>query len=763
MKSLNTYKNINKNSINAFNPSYISKLMNFRKNNGNPSKINKDIPLFFYNNKTSVLLKPPKINLNNRKILENFDSTNDIGLKNSNNNCVFKTSLSSSSTSSNYYTKRRSQLYKNPNAKGTEQNIAQSRNINKINGNSLSKTTWSSFSYKEANSNQNNKNTNGYDIKIPMNKKSSRIKNLKDRNNNNNNAYKADNYNEFNLDKLRENGIEFCIDKDGNPMTISEIKTNNKYPIAFIVQKNDKNILLDLDYRIINPNNKGDYILPQKPYFIIRRYDVQYPELRVNNNENENKNIEYNKIGSNSDYISINVNDSNEKIRNDEKKNISKNKNFKLYSFTNFGEESNNFFTKIENHKNIQNKTSLTNPKNTMTISNDSINTKNNISNLREKRKYIFVNKLANENKSMQLKTNIDNENDIDNENNNYFCTQLNSLNNSCKNKDIDNKYLYNNNNNINNNTYNNNNTTTNNNNVSKKEEPKYLSEKRNNFKLFIKNLNGFKNKTNKLKKIKCFTHKQIKNLEFKFERKYKNRNVTTFVRPSFVPSDFKLDNNNETPKGQSTIREEAKINKTEKMENFNIRNRKKQRCSYSLNELMYNNSIERQNNFSTPNNMLTNLSTLNHSFLSPPSDATAYTTIQNLHRELEKNKRFIVNQTQGGNGVNVNVKKFNSFKYYLKPRINSQKVFHKRKKTEDMNRIEKKKFGLFKSINENDNNTINTNSMKKFYSTALDFSIKNCQHNISNIYNHNTENIENININNSVCKCPFCHHLFYN
>ncbi len=440
------------------------------------------------------------------------------------------------------------------------------------------------------------------------------------------------------------------------------------------------------------------------------------------------------------------------------KKNFTKNKNSKLYSFTNFGEESTNFFTKIEINKNIQNKTSLPNPKNIMTINNDSINTKNSISNLREKRKYIFVKKLAHENKSMQLKLNIDNENVIDNENNNYFSSQLNSLNNSCKNKDIDNKYLYNNNNNTN---VNNNTTKNNNNNISKKEEPKYLSEKRNNFKLFIKNLNGFKNKTNKLKEIKCFTHKQIKNLEFKFERKYKNRNVTTFVRPSFVPSDYKLNNNNETPKGQSMIREEAKIDKAEKMENCNIRNKKKQRCSYSLNELMYSKSIERQNNFSTPNNMLTTLSTLNHSFLSPPSEATAYTTIQNLHRELEKNKRFTANQTQGANGVNI--KKFNSFKYYLKPRINSHKGFHKRKKTEDMNRIEKKKFRLFKLINENDNNTINSNSIKKFYSTALDFSIKNCQHNISNIYNHNTENIGNINNNNSVCKCPFCHHLFYN
>ena len=64
---------------------------------------------------------------------------------------------------------------------------------------------------------------------------------------------------------------------------------------------------MDLDNKVINPNYKGDYVMPQKPYFVIKKYDVQYPELRVNNFEK--KNVNNTRISNNSDYISINVND----------------------------------------------------------------------------------------------------------------------------------------------------------------------------------------------------------------------------------------------------------------------------------------------------------------------------------------------------------------------------------------------------------------------------------------------------------------------
>ena len=106
-----------------------------------------------------------------------------------------------------------------------------------------------------------------------------------------------------------------------------------------------------------------------------------------------------------------------------------------------------------------------------------------------------------------------------------------------------------------------------------------------------------------------------------------------------------------------------------------------------------------------------------------------------------------------------LNIKKFISFKYYLKPKINSQKVFHKRIKTEDMNSGEKK-FRFLKFINKKNN--LNNNSIKQFYNTEIDFSIKNCQHNFNNSEEKKLFNNLGNNCNN-VCQCPYCHHLFYN
>ncbi len=758
MSSYNNLKNMN-NSINSFNSSYISRLMNIRKNNGLSSQISKDIPLFFNNNKNTITLKPQKTNSNNdinQKILENSDLSNDIRSKHI--NYVNKTSYSSNNTNYNYYAKRRSQLYKN--MKKVESETSQSRNMNKFNGNSLSRTTWSSFSYTEG-TNSNNRlsnKTNGYDYKMNNlnNNKKSKIKNLKNRNNYNN-QNKTDNLNGYSSNILKIKGIKYCIDKNGNPMNICDIKSKKKNPIAYIIPNKDKNILMDLDNKVINPNFKGDYVMPQRPYFVIKKYDVQYPELRVNNFEK--KNVNNTRISNNSDYISINVNDSYGLFYNNDKR-INEQKDFRkkntqscnLYSFSNFREESNKFFTKFDN-KSIHNKTSIINPKNSMKKNNGSKLKKN----LKEKRKYIFVNKLNNGNKSTQLKINIDDEKEDE-------TPKLTIFNNTCKNKDNMNKFLYNNNNNNNSNT--------------KNKDKTFFSEKnKSNFKLFIKNLNGCKEKKNKLKDIKCFTHKDIKNLEFKFERKYKNKNITSFIRPSYltglqfdkieeIPKDTinKIDDEikAENIKNNTDCKKEQPIHKKkylfENIDYLDIKNFKKKRCSYSLNELMYSN-MDTQNNFSTPNNMLNTLSTLNHSYFSPPSEATAYTTIQNLHKDLEKNKRVPISK-YSSNTININ-KKFNMFKYYLKPKIHSQKVFHKRKKTEEIKNINKpeKKFRFFKLINENEkNNNITNNSIKKLYNTALDFSVKNCLHNSYN----STDKMDNTSINSSVCKCPFCHHLFY-
>ncbi len=329
---MSSYYNIKKikNTINSINPSFINRLMSYNNNininnNNNNNSIQctstkKKIPLIFNHIKNSIFYKAQKSMLNNdsnnisQKVLENVDLTNDISIKNNK-----KTSLSCNYSNINYYTNRRSLLYNK--SQTLESDFSESRNYLKNNRKTTTRTTCSSFSFTDA-KNSIEQLINGYDYEYQNKKNKS----------NYDGQLKIDNFNENNINninKLIEKGIKYCIDKDGNPMNISDIKLKNKFPIAFIIQRHDKNILVDLENRTINPNHNGDYILPQKPYFIIRRYDVQYPELRVNNNEN--KNTEYNKISSNSDYISINVNDSNEKIydRNDDKKNDEKKKFYK--------------------------------------------------------------------------------------------------------------------------------------------------------------------------------------------------------------------------------------------------------------------------------------------------------------------------------------------------------------------------------------------------------------------------------------------------
>ena len=740
MKSLNNYRSSH-NSINTFNPSNVSKLINFRKNNGIYPKKLEDNSSIFYRNKNLNLLKSQNLiyNSNNyitQKVLKNIDSSNDIKIQN--NNSTYKNSLSTNNTNTNYYTKRRNQLYKNKNIKTIESETTQSRNINKYNGNSLSRTTWSSFSFTEGTNIMNpiNGYDNEYNNRKSIKNKFKIFKNEKE--NLDTNEFNTPKFNEFNLSKLKENGIKYCIDMDGNPMNIIDIKLKNKNPIAFIIQKQKKNILVDLENKTINPNYNGDYILPQRPYFIIKKYDVQYPELRINNTNNNN-------------YISIDVNDSNENMYknaliNRDKDNDSKkkfNKSCNLYNFLN-GEEANKFYKKIDK-KILQNKINGLNKSIPIKINSykqykDSLRDK--------KRKYIFVNKLSDTRKSIQLNINTDTS----------FSPikQYLKSNNTCKNKTIiDNNFEYNNDAN------------------NKNDKLNVVEKKKCNFKSFINNLNKFKNKTNKLKDIKCFTHKEIKNLEFKFERKYKNYNTN---QPSFF-TDWKFNKIEQTPKEnkfykqnmtiiseKSNLKNNFDINDNElksafknkfiidKLNNLDLKKYKKKRVSHSLNQFMYNNM--NKSNYATPNNRISAFSTFNHSFISPKFETTTYTTIQNLHREMEKCKNFPFGKNE------ANIKKFNSFKYYLKPKINSQKVFHKRIKTEDMNKSGKKfRFFKFMNGNGNDNNS-NTITVKQFNTSENDFTIDNCKHVINSV--EKKININN-SINNNVCKCPYCNHLFYN
>ena len=140
----------------------------------------------------NILSRKQVINFNSsqivksKKILKNTDNNNDI-----NNNATNK---------SNYFTSKTNKVKKFMNVQTSQ--FSQSRNFNKLNSNSLSNTIMSSFSFTNDITNYNN----------PNKKK------------------------DYDLDKLKESGIKYCFDEEGNPMDIIDIKIKNKNPIAFIIQ-----------------------------------------------------------------------------------------------------------------------------------------------------------------------------------------------------------------------------------------------------------------------------------------------------------------------------------------------------------------------------------------------------------------------------------------------------------------------------------------------------------------------------------------------
>ena len=734
MSSYNSKFINNTELINSFNQPMSSKMENLRINNEYPLKIKKVIPLFLQGYKNAMSIKAQYLNNNlkkniNQRLLKNNGQSNDSNIKRFNN--LFKSSTSCNNTNINYYTKRRTE-FDNVKTIGTEKSQTYGRNVN----DKLGKNNWSSFSFtdgfnkinymKISNKYENNNLKDNYDIKF---------NNSKD-----GNDAQTNKLNGCDLNQLKAYGIKYCIDENGNPMNIVDIKLKNKNPIAYIIQKKGKNILVDLDNNIIKPNYNGDYNLPQKPYFIIRKYDVQYPELRCNDIK-EKMDLNYPKINNqNNNYISIDVNESNKELFNKInntingeriRRQINKSCNLDYSNILNMEKGQNTLIKTFENKEKGK--------KNALSPDiKEKLNSYNLIKNrLKKKRKYIFINKIIEDNRSMQLKLKISNDNIIN---------TINSLNNKSQRKDNENKF-----------------------NTIIKESDNENNE--NNHKLIIKHLNKIKNKSNNLKDIKFFTKKEIKNLEFKFERKYKNNkknniesNATSFF------NNFKLSHNTENPKEKNNTINVDKIynkpenklkNKTrllsEKIDNLNLKKYKQQRNSFSLNEFMFNNIEKPQNKLKTNNNMLNTLSTFNHSFVSPPTETASFTTIQNIQNELNKNKKNI----KLGKIKDVShIKKFKTFKFHLMTKLNSKKIFHKRIKTDNINNGEKK-YKFFKSLTESYKKNGNNFSFKQGNNTGINISLTNSQHNSCNDTNK-VINFNNIDINNNVCKCPYCHHLFY-
>ena len=103
------------------------------------------------------------------------------------------------------------------------------------------------------------------------------------------------NFRKYSMDKYKTrnnfsdmmNGIEYYIDKNGNPNSMKCFKSNNmkeneNKPIAYIVQGNkNKNTLIDLKGNVIPKNKDGDYSISKDKILLVKNFDVQHPELRV--------------------------------------------------------------------------------------------------------------------------------------------------------------------------------------------------------------------------------------------------------------------------------------------------------------------------------------------------------------------------------------------------------------------------------------------------------------------------------------------------
>ena len=622
----------NKKSYNSINPFNYSETINTNKINGNYSKF--IIESQKYNEKSNFnLRKKQGINFNLSEIVQpknkfsKYNNDNDI---------------------SNNYTNKASKIKRNIKLP-VESEISQSRNFNKINSNSLSRTTMTSLSLTNNDKYSNN----------------SKIKKI-----------------EYDLDKLIDTGIKYCFDEDGNPMDISDIKTKNKNPIAFIIQTSNKNILMDTNNKIIIPSKTGDYTLPHKPYIIIHKYDVLHPELRViksnrkDNKENEsiisNKNLDRKKNYKSSNLFDVDL----KRLNGLDEINENSKENFQLFSPV--------VKSKLKIYNNLNK--NIKNPK----------------------RKYIFVNRLnENEfNKSIQIKLNKNINNNI---------------NNNTLSKDNFEKY----------------NNTVNDNYFSKENHFSTISIDENNKMNTQFSNNAFENK------LKEKLNKNI--LEFNFERKYRTINNNYSIE-NLEEKEIKETPNkkidNKILSNFNSIQSNTNFNRTKKILNVNskldLNKFKRQRYSYSLNEFMLNPLLASKQLKNKKINKMNTLNTLNQSLATPYTEKTAYSTIQKTVNESEKNKSLKKSK------INL----INNNKYYLKPKIGSGNFFHKRINTENFNTEKSIKFlQTIKNIHNADKSNINkTNYITPFTLTEVDYKIK-----------HDS------NCNNNVNKCPFCHNLFYN
>ena len=136
-------------------------------------------------------------------------------------------------------------------------------------------------------------------------------------------------FNNVNKQKLNNDkkldDIKYGIDENWNPIKISEYfkglnnNSNRKTRlIAYIKKEGNSNELFDLNgNKIITKNKEGNYEYPFLLNVIIKDFDVQHPEIRINEERKYSNNINNNIFMKNNDIIDtiyLDDNDNNRKF-----------------------------------------------------------------------------------------------------------------------------------------------------------------------------------------------------------------------------------------------------------------------------------------------------------------------------------------------------------------------------------------------------------------------------------------------------------------
>ena len=585
-------------------------------------------------NYSSMIIEPDNLIKNRKKLIPKKKSINfnlsqiDKSKKNLKNNDMDNDIYNTIPTS--YYTQKTNKVkkcIKIPNSETTK-----SRNFNRLNSDYFGNTIINSFSIS-------------------------------------NDIIKYDNNKiKYDLDKLRENGIKYCFDENGNPMDILDIKIKNKNPIAFIIHTANKNLLMDTNNKIIYPNKTGDYTLSHIPYIIIHKYDLLHPELRIIKSDNQDNSLNKN------DKI-INFKNSN-RVNN----NIS--------SFLNDYDLKNlNGLNEIDENKEVKTDTfQFFSPIITPKIETFSKLNKNLKS---HKRKYILVNRLNNFNKSIPSIS----EKDI--KNNSLTKKNFQIKDNAINDKDF-----------------------------KQKEDFSLIKEE------YSKNTSLFNNEQNnklllqdnpKLSDSKHLSQIKINNnLEFKFERKYKSNYSFINQEQSNKENQNKkidtklVDDFNSMPKNTDFKRTKKNLllnsNPNTKLD---MNKFKRKRFSNSFNEFMFNPLLKAKPIKKQVNNAFNywnTLSTFNQSLINTNSENTNFSTNKKSYNESEKNNSLKKSSIK--NSIKIN--------YYLKPKIKFAKFCHKRINTENFNTEKNIKF--LQTIENRNNSLTNNNNITPFSFTEVDF-----------------------------------------